>query len=102
MFEVEGKTYVLKYSQSRIGMFENTTGKSFMELMVNSKGMLSLNDLKMLVAFALKEEGSDVFVATRTAVNMAEQLVETNGYMTVCSTVLKQVENDCPFLFQAN
>ena len=50
MFEIDGKTYELKYNLKRIEMIENATGSPTMAEMQKNKGMLGISQLKTYVA----------------------------------------------------
>lgn len=100
MFEINGKTYVLKYNLKRIEIIENAVGMPVMSDMYKNNGMLSLNALKTYFAYGLKEEDADAFVAPKKGMEMAEALIENEGYLAVNGAVLECLERDCPFFFQ--
>lgn len=100
MFEINGKTYVLKYNLKRVEMIENAVGMPTMADLNSHKGMLGLTALKTYFSYGLKEEGADVFVAPKKGMEMAEALIENEGYMAVNGAVLEALERDCPFFFQ--
>ena len=100
MFEINGKNYVLKYNLKRVEMIENAAGMPTMADLSSHKGMLGLTALKTYFAYGLKEEGSDAFVAPKKGMEMAEALIENEGYMSVNGAVLEALERDCPFFFQ--
>lgn len=100
MFEINGKNYVLKYNLKRVEMIENAVGMPTMADLSSHKGMLGLTALKTYFAYGLKEEESDAFVAPKKGMEMAEALIENEGYMSVNGAVLEALERDCPFFFQ--
>lgn len=100
MFEINGKNYVLKYSIGRIEMIEKATGLSVLAELGKNQGMLGIASLKLYFAYGLKEEGAEVFVPTKKAAEMAEQLIQDEGYVRVCGLVVEALERDCPFFFQ--
>ena len=100
MFEINGKNYVLKYNLKRVEMIENAIGMPTMADLSSHKGMLGLTALKTYFAYGLKEEGSDAFVAPKIGMEMAEALIENEGYMAVNGAVLEALERDCPVFFQ--
>ena len=100
MIEYNGKNYVLRYSQQRIEMIENAARTPLMASLTSNRGMLSLSELKTFFAYGLKEEGSDIFVPVKTALEIAAELIEASGYATVLGTVLESLQRDCPFFFQ--
>lgn len=100
MFEIGKKTYVLKYNMKRVEMIENAVGMPMMAELAAHKGMLGLTALKTYFAYGLKEEGADVFVKPKDGMEMAEKLIESEGYIAVNGAVLEALERDCPFFFQ--
>lgn len=100
MFEINGKNYVLKYNLKRVEMIENAVGMPTMADLSSHKGMLGLTALKTYFAYGLKEEGSDTFVAPKKGMEMAEALIENEGYLSVNGAVLEALDRDCPFFFQ--
>mgnify|MGYP005801120981 FL=1 len=100
MFEINEKNYVLKYNLKRVEMIENAVGMPTMADLSSHKGMLGLTALKTYFAYGLKEDGADVFVAPKKGMEMAEALIENEGYMAVNGAVLDALERDCPFFFQ--
>ena len=100
MFEISGKNYVIKYSIGRIEMIEKATGLSVLAELGINQGMLGIASLKLYFAYGLKEDGSEIFVPTKKAAEMAEQLIQNEGYVRVCGLVVEALERDCPFFFQ--
>ena len=100
MFEINGKSYVLKYNLKRVEMIENATGTPVMAEISKNNAMLSLTALKTYFAYGLKEEGADAFVPTKTGLTMAEALIQNEGYLKVGGEVLEALERDCPFFFR--
>ena len=101
MFEINGKTYVLKYNMKRIEMIENVTRMPTLAELQRTNGMLGISSLKAYLSYGLKEEGTDVFVKPKEGMQMAEVLIESEGYASVCGVVVEAIERDCPFFFQA-
>lgn len=99
MITINGEEYTLKYNINRIGLIENATGTPLMAEFAAYKGMLSIQHLQTYLAYGLKKEGSDVFVPLKTAMQMAENLILSEGYTTACGAVLEALERDCPFFF---
>lgn len=100
MIEFNGKQYVLRYSQQRIEMIESTTNAPILANLAKNNNMLSLSDLKTYFAYGLKENGEDIFVPIKKALEVAQQLVESLGYASLLQAVLEALERDCPFLCQ--
>lgn len=101
MIEIRDKVYELKYNLKRVEMIESSTGVSVMALLQKNGGMFALTDLKTYFALGLKEVGSDVFVKPKEGMDIAEELIERDGYVSADSLVLEALERDCPFFFQA-
>lgn len=100
MIEYNGKTYVLKYNLKRVELIENAVGMPMMAEIATHKGMLGITALKSYFAYGLKEEGSDAFVAPKIGMEIAEKMIESEGYQKLNGTVLESLERDCPFFFQ--
>lgn len=100
MIEINGKKYVLKYNLKRVEMIENTVSMPIMAELANHKGMLSITALKTYFGYGLKEDGSDAFVAPKIGMEIAEKLIESEGYVKVNGLVIEAIERDCPFFFQ--
>ncbi len=101
MIEYGNKKYVLKYNMKRIEMIESVTSMPTLAGLRRTGGMFGLADLKAYITYGIKEEGADVFLKPREAAELAESLIEENGYAEVCAIVLEALERDCPFFFQA-
>lgn len=101
MIEVEGKNYTLKYNIGRIEMIESATGIPTMAELNKNSGMFSIRSLKTYFAYGLKEDGSDIFVPTKRAMDIADALIVAEGYPKMCGLVVQALERDCPFFFQA-
>ena len=100
MFEINKKNYVLKYNLKRVELIENAVGMPMMAELSARRGILSITALKTYFAYGLKEEGADVFVKPKDGMEMAEALIENEGYMKVNGAVLEAMQRDCPFFFQ--
>lgn len=99
-FEYEGKEYELKFNQKRIEMIEAVTDMPTMAALRKYQGMLSLQALKVYFGYTVKEVGSDTFLKPKQGMEMAEVLIESEGYTDVCGLVLESLERDCPFFFR--
>lgn len=102
MFEVDGVEYDIKFNVNRIELIEKALGTSIMAIATMQGSMFSITQLKTLLAYSVKESGSDVFLKPRVAMEMAENLIVNNGYVNVVNLVSAQLEEDCPFFFQAD
>ena len=102
MIEYNKKSYELKYSINRIEKIEAVTEMPTLAELKRTGGMLGLASLKAYFAYGLKEEGADVFVMPKPAMEICESLIETEGYSEVLGMVLEALERDCPFFFRAD
>lgn len=101
MFEVNGKMYELKYNIKTLEKLEATTGKGVMANLSQSGGILSITDLKIYFALALfNEDGNRV--GQKQGLDIAEELIMSEGYAKINEAVVVTLDRDCPFLFQAN
>lgn len=98
--EYDGKTYELKYNLKRIELIENATGTPILASMQN--GMMRISHLKAYIGYGLKEEGADTFVNPKVGLDVAEALIETQGYVWAGQTVAEALERDCPFFFRVD
>ena len=100
MIEYGEKTYELKYGLKRVELIEAATGSPMMAELSKNNAMLGLSSLKTYFAYGLKEEGADAFVPPKEGMEIAESLIENEGYIVVCGMVLEALERDCPFFFR--
>lgn len=100
MIEYDGKKYVLKYNMKRIELIESVTGMPTMADLKRTGGMLGLVALKTYIAYAIKEEGEDIFQPAKKGMELADAIIRSNGYADVCGMVIEAIERDCPFFFQ--
>ena len=101
MFEVDDKLYELKYTIRTIEAIENATGSSLVATIKKTEGLLSITTLKAYFAFALfNEDGARV--GQKQGAELAERLLESEGYMKLNEAVVVAIDRDCPFLFQVN
>lgn len=100
MIEYGEKTYELKYGLKRVELIETATGSPMMAELSKNSAMLGLSALKTYFAYGLKEEGVDAFVPPKEGMEIAESLIENEGYIVVCGMVLEALERDCPFFFR--
>ena len=101
MFEVNGVLHELKYNIKTIEKIENAIGKSIVALFSEANGMLSITNLKICFALALFNEAGNR-VGQMQGLDIAEKLIETEGYVKVNEAVVVAVDRDCPFLFQVD
>ncbi len=99
MFEIDGKTYNLKYNMRTIEQIETVTGKSLVAMIKETEGLLSLSMIKVYFGMALyNEDGKKV--GQEQGFEMAEALMIEEGYSKVAEAIVVAIDRDCPFLFQ--
>lgn len=96
-FEVEGKTYDVKFTFKRLEMYE-ASHRPVMASFAQNGGSFSLGELRDLVAYGIKVEGGG-YVSPQQGREMGEKLIETNGYLAVFQTITTALERDCGFFF---
>lgn len=101
MFEVNGKVYKLKYNMKTIEQIEQITNKSLVATLRETEGLLSISNLKIYFGLALYNE-DEKRVAQTQGVEIAEALIQNEGYTKVNEAVIVAIDRDCPFLFQVN
>lgn len=98
MFDFGVSQYELKYSIKRIEMIEDVTGVPTLATLQRT-GM-RISHLKVYLGYGLKEAGSDVFIAPKKALDLAEQMIEEMGFAAAMTLVIEALQMDCPFFFQ--
>lgn len=101
MFEFKGKSYEFKYNLKRVELIEANINEPLLAVLQKNRGYLSVNHLKMCFSLGLKEAGSDSFVPPKIGQELAEEMIEANGYETVDMLVIEAIQRDCPFFFPA-
>lgn len=96
-FVVDGKSYVIAFNQKRIDLYERVSTPIMASFSKNG-GALSLSELKHLTAYGLRLEDGP-FVNPKSGLEMAEKLIEENGYFPVYEIVIEALQRDCGFLF---
>lgn len=97
-FEVDGKGYEVKYTIKRIEMYE-ASHRPIMAALSEHGGNMSVAELRDLIAYGLMLEGGG-YVAPKQGSEMAEKLIETNGYLPVYQVAAEALDRDCGFLFK--
>lgn len=101
MFEVDDKIYELKYNLRTIEQIEQATGKALVATLRENEGLLSLTNLKIYFGLALYNDLGNR-VGQKQGFEIAESLIENEGYMKINEAVVVAIDRDCPFLFQVN
>ena len=86
------KKYTLKYNLESIEAIETMTGKSVINEIAETKGMLPVSDALYTVPDGEKvkaEEANKIF-----------DQIANSDYISICENIGTSVVNDCPFLFR--
>lgn len=98
----ENREYELKYGVVRVEQIESATKKPLMANLVDTNGFLSLSDLKIIFAYGLKQADANAYVAPKTGMLIAEQMLVEMGYTAMTMKVMEVLQEDLPFMFQAS
>ena len=96
-FTADGKSYVVQITKARLDLYEQRH-KPVMSTFIQNGGAFSTKELEHLMAYGLREEGG-AFVNPRRGAEMAEEIMQANGYAAVFEAVLEALARDCGFLF---
>lgn len=102
MFTIEDKEYDIEFSQKRIEAIENNLNRSVMDIISRSNAMMTLKELKTFVSYGLKQTGATAFVNPAQGMQIANKLLEVNGYARLLEAVFTAIERDCGFFFQVD
>ena len=102
MFEVDGKQYELKMNTNRVKMVEGAINKSIMGEWKMTDGLFSLSTIEACFQLCLKEVGSDFFCGQKEGLRVCEQYMTDHGYAMAANEIMEALQQDMPFLFQAN
>ena len=97
-FEVNGRSFEVVLTKARLNLYEQRH-TPIMASFIRNDGALSNAELTALLAYGLKLEGG-AYVNPRKGTEMAEKLIEANGYGAVFECVFEALQRDCGFLFQ--
>ena len=102
MFEIEGKSYRLHYTEARLELIENRIGKSVVSEFIQSNGALPLASVKAHFSYALVcDDKPDVFVSPKEGAAAAMDYMKAHGYAAACDAIATQLQADMGFLFRA-
>lgn len=97
-FVINKKSYELAYNLKRIGMYE-ASNPSLMLTFTQNGGMLTIPQMQALIAYGLRYEGGQ-WINPKTGLEVADTLIEQNGYAPMLNYIVEAVDRDCPFLFK--
>ena len=96
-FEVDGVSYVIKYTTGQVKLFE-ASNRPLMAIFAVSGGTPTVDELETLLSYGICEEGGG-YLNPKVAFDMASRLVEENGYWPMYEKVMDALGRDCNFLF---
>lgn len=100
MFQFDGKEYELKFNIERLKLVENYLKLPTVADIVQTNGALSLTAIETYFGYCLKEVGSDTFLPRQKGQEIADKLMEKEGYLKVNNMLIEKMSRDMPFLFQ--
>lgn len=98
--KINGKDYKLHYTLDRIAAIETVIGKPFLSI-VQSQGILSINETKTYFAYGLQPADRKEYVSTKKAMALAEAAIKEQGYLGIIEEIFGQIQKDCGFFFRA-
>lgn len=102
MIRVNGKQYELKMNTNRVKMVEAVTGKSLMGEWKQTDGLLSLQTIESCFQLCTREVGSEAYLNQAMGLKVGTQYMEEHGYAMAAQEIMTALQEDMPFLFQAN
>lgn len=96
-FEVNGRSFEIVLTKARLNLYEQRH-TPIMASFIRNDGALSNAELTALLAYGLKLEGG-AYVNPRKGAEMAEKLIDANGYGAMFECVFGALQRDCGFLF---
>lgn len=96
-FEILGKIYAISITKARLDLYEQRH-RPIMAAFIQNGGALSAAELTAILAYGLRVEGGP-FVHPKRGLEIAERLMQTNGYLGVLTAVMAALQRDCGFLF---
>lgn len=96
----KGQNLDLKYDIARIKLIEKVSSTSLMSMLSQSGGMMSLETLETYFAYGLKNVDNDSYVPVSKGMEIADDLLQKEGYAQIVSLVVEALQRDCPFFFQ--
>ncbi|RVU97063.1 hypothetical protein EII22_09010 [Coriobacteriales bacterium OH1046] len=97
-FDVLGRTYEISLTKARIDLYEQRH-RPIMASFIQNGGAFSAAELEAILAYGLRVEGGP-FVNPKRGMEMAGQLMQSNGYLAVLTAVMDALQRDCGFLFR--
>ena len=95
----KGQNLDLKYDIGRIKIIEKATNMPLMALLSKTSGMMSLETLETYFAYGLKNIDNS-YVPVSKGLEIADDLIQNEGYSKIVSIVVDALQRDCPFFFQ--
>lgn len=96
-FEVKGKLCEVRFNRKRIDLYEERHTPIVASFYKND-GTFTFRELSALCAYGLKVVDGPYFKPDKGQ-EVADRLIETNGYPVVYQAVMLALQRDCGFLF---
>lgn len=96
-FQIGDKAFFIKFNQKRIELYEQLN-KPLMAAFIQNGGAFSVAELKSLLAYGLCTENG-AWINPKKGKEIANALMEKNGYLAIYEHVSTALERDCGFLF---
>ncbi len=100
MIEINENEFELKYNTKRIDLIESVTKTPVMAAITQYGGAISRIDLVNYIAYGLKDAAEGTFLPSKQGKEMAEILIENEGYAKCLGIVLETLQEDCGFFFR--
>lgn len=99
--EYNGENYEIKLNIKTIKQIEQALGKGIISIIQASNGMLSIAELTTIAGYGMHNSAGNR-ISPVQGVEIAEAYLMEHGYAELITIVIKAIERDCPFFFQAD
>lgn len=97
-FEADGRTLEVRITKARLDLYEQRH-RPIMASFIKNDGALSVGELRAVLAYSLKVEGGG-YLSPRSGEEVADRLIDANGYGAMFECVYEALQRDCGFLFK--
>lgn len=97
-FEANGIEFEVVYTKKRLDLYEQRH-TPIMASFIKNDGALSHAELTSMLAYGLRSVGGS-YVNPAKGMEMADRLIDANGYGAIFETVFEALQRDCGFLFK--
>ncbi len=96
--EVQGEQYEFVFSDRRIDIIEQTTGKPIIRNFYENQGMIALADLRVMFVQSLKKVDGP-YIQPKMGEEAFRQVIGDIGYAALSALIVEALQEDCPFFF---